>query len=174
MPGSISHSVRATYSRLTSALGPAPLSIFVSLMALTGAAWGVTLYQALSMSAPMGIVVSGGMAAEGMDGMAMSGMSAASWSFAGLAVFVTLWTVMMIAMMLPAAVPMILIFASAQARRNQQVAVPTWIFVTGYILVWGAAGLLVYVLVQIATESVSHLASLDRGIWAPLALLAPY
>jgi len=77
---------------------------------------------------------------------------------------------MMIAMMLPAAMPVILIFASAQARRDRQVAVPTWIFVAGYVLVWGAAGLLVYVLMQIATESVSHFASLDRSIWAPLAL----
>jgi predicted metal-binding membrane protein len=166
---SVSHSVRAAYVRLI-ALGPAPLSVFVSLMVLTAAAWGVTLYQALSMSAPMGVVVSGGMAAEGMGGMAMSGMSAANWSFAGLAVFVTVWTVMMIAMMLPAAAPMILIFASAQARRDRQVAVPTWIFVAGYILVWGAAGLIVYVLVQIAAELVSHVASLARVIWAPLAL----
>ena len=37
----------------------------------------------------------------------------------------------MIAMMLPAAVPMILIFVSAQARRDRRVAVPTWIFVGG-------------------------------------------
>ena len=42
----------------------------------------------------MGTVVSAGVVAEGMGGMAMSGMSAASWSFAGLAVFVTVWTVM--------------------------------------------------------------------------------
>jgi predicted metal-binding membrane protein len=65
---------------------------------------------------------------------------------------------------------MILIFASAQARRAPRVAVPTWIFVAGYILVWAFAGLLVYVLVHAGTEVVSRLASLDRGIWAPPAL----
>jgi predicted metal-binding membrane protein len=144
--------------------------MFLSLVVLTAVAWAVTLYEALSMSAPMGVVVSGGMAAEGMGSMAMSGMSAAGWSFAGLTIFVAIWTVMMIAMMLPAAAPMILIFASAQARRDREVAIPTWIFVAGYILVWGAAGLLVYVLVQIASEFVSHLASVARVIWAPLAL----
>jgi hypothetical protein len=66
--------------------------------------------------------------------------------------------------------PMILIFASAQARRDRFVAVPTWIFVAGYILVWASAGLVVYVLVQTGDELVSRLASLDRRFWAPLAL----
>jgi predicted metal-binding membrane protein len=46
------------------------------------------------------------MAAESMVGMAMNdmeGMSVAGWSLAGLAIFLVVWTVMMIAMMLPAA-----------------------------------------------------------------------
>ena len=77
---------------------------------------------------------------------------------------------MMVAMMLPAAVPMILIFAAAQARRDRHVAVPTWIFVAGYILVWAAAGLGAYVLDQAFTKLVNSQASLDPGTWAPLAL----
>ena len=72
----------------------------------------------------MGIVVRGGMAAEGMGGMAMGGMSAAGWSLGGAVVFVAVWTVMMAAMMLPAAAPMIVIFASAQARRARDVGRP--------------------------------------------------
>jgi len=94
----------------------------------------------------------------------------AGWSFAGLLIFVTVWTIMMVAMMLPAAAPMILIFASAQARRDRHVAVPTWIFVAGYILVWAAAGLGAYVLDQAFTKLVNSQASLDPGTWAPLAL----
>ena len=86
---------------------------------------------------------------------------AAGWSFAGLLIFVTVWTVMMVAMMLPAAAPMILIFASAQARRDRHVAVPTWIFVAGYMLVWAAAGLGAYVLDQAFTELV-ELSSFTR------------
>jgi predicted metal-binding membrane protein len=151
-------------------LGRAPLSLLVSLLVLTGAAWALTLYQTLSMSMPMGIAARGGLTAEGMGGMAMAGMSAAGWSLGGAALFVAVWTVMMAAMMLPATAPMILIFASAQARRERDAAVPTWIFTAGYILVWLAAGLLVYVLVQIGSDMATRLTSADRASWAPLAL----
>jgi predicted metal-binding membrane protein len=154
----------------TSLLGLAPRGLLVSLVVLTGAAWALTLYHTLSMSMPMGIVVRGGMAAEGMGGMAMAGMSAAGWSLGGAVVFVALWTVMMAAMMLPAAAPMIVIFASAQARRERHAAVPTWIFTAGYILVWLAAGVLVYLLVQVGSDIATRLTSADRAIWAPLAL----
>ena len=64
----------------------------------------------------------------------------------------------MVAMMLPAAMPMILIFASAQSRRERRVALPTGIFIAGCILVWGAAGVLVYVLGQASAEAVNGLA----------------
>jgi predicted metal-binding membrane protein len=73
-------------------------------------------------------------------------------------------------MMLPAAMPMILIFASAQARRERAAAVPTWIFTAGYILVWLTAGLLVYVLIQVGSELATRLSSADRAKWGPLAL----
>jgi predicted metal-binding membrane protein len=147
----------------------------VSLVVLTSAAWALALYQTFSMSMPMGIVVRGGMTAEGMGGMAMAGMamagmSAAGWSLGGAVVFVAVWTMMMAAMMLPAAAPMILIFASAQARRQRDAAVPAWIFIAGYILVWLAAGLLVYILVQFGSDIATRLTSADRASWAPLAL----
>ena len=158
------------WRRPTSLLSLAPRSLLVSLVVLTGAAWALSLYHTLSMSMPMGIVVRGGMTGEGMGAMAMGGMSASGWSLGGAIVFVAVWTVMMAAMMLPAAAPMIVIFASAQVRRARASAVPTWIFVAGYILVWLAAGLLVYVLVQIGSEIVTGLTSADRAIWAPLAL----
>lgn len=76
----------------------------------------------------------------------------------------------MVAMMLPAATPMILIFAAAQARRDRHVAVPTWIFVAAYIFVWAAAGLVAYVLDLAFTELGSSHASIDRVTWVPLAL----
>jgi predicted metal-binding membrane protein len=118
----------------------------------------------------MGIAVRGGMAAEGMAGMAMGGMAATGWSFGGAALFVALWTVMMVAMMLPAAASMVFMFASAQARRGPDVAVPTWIFVAGYILVWAAAGLIVYAFVQAGSDLATRLAPPERASWAPLAL----
>jgi predicted metal-binding membrane protein len=150
--------------------GHVPLSLLVSLVVLTGAAWSLTVYQAVSMSMPMGIAVRGGMADDGMAGMAMAGMTASGWSLAGACIFVAVWTVMMAAMMLPAAAPMIFIFASAQARRAHNVAVPTWIFIVGYILIWAAAGALVYILVQIGSELATRLTPPERTKWAPLAL----
>jgi hypothetical protein len=51
-----------------------------------------------------------------MSGMGMSGMSAADWSFASAGVFLTV-------LMLPAAAPMIVVFASAQDRREPSVVV---------------------------------------------------
>jgi predicted metal-binding membrane protein len=72
--------------------------------------------------------------------------------------------------MLPAAAPMIMIFASAQARRGQAAFVPTWIFVAGYLLVWLMAGVIVYVIIEIATETANHLGSVEKGAWAPIAL----
>ena len=145
--------------------------LLVSLIAVTATAWAFTLYQPFAMSASMGSAM-GEMEGMAMEDMAMDSM-AAGWSFAGLLIFVTLWTIMMVAMMLPAAAPMILIFAAAQARRDRHVAVPTWIFVAGYILVWAAAGLGAYVLDQAFTELLRSHASIDPGTWAPLALGTP-
>jgi predicted metal-binding membrane protein len=162
--------LRSAYLRLRPGLYTLPLSMLVTLIGVTIAAWALTLYQAISMDVPMGVAMRGSMAAEGMAGMAMDGMSGADWSLEGLAVFVALWTVMMVAMMLPAATPMILIFASAQARRDRFVAIPTWVFIAGYFVIWAAAGLLVYLVVQSAIELAGRFVAFDRAIWAPLAL----
>ena len=148
MPAVVPDVVRSAYQRLTSSLAPVPLAMLASLIAVICIAWALTLYQATNMSAPLDALMGGGMGGESMDGMAMEsmamdGMSAAGWSFEGLAIFLAVWTILMVAMMLPAAMPMIVIFASAQARRDQHIAIPTWIFVAGYILVWAAVGLLV-------------------------------
>ncbi|TIU09275.1 MAG: DUF2182 domain-containing protein, partial [Mesorhizobium sp.] len=119
-----------------------PLGLLASLVGLTAAAWALTLYQTFSMDKPMAIAVRGGVEGmEGMAGMAMAGIAADGWSVAGAAAFLAVWTVMMAAMMLPAAAPMIFMFAAAQARREQHVAIPTWTFVAGYLLIWAAAGL---------------------------------
>jgi len=154
----------------TGPLGPIPLGLLVSLIVLTAAAWSLTVYLAVSMSMPMGVAVRGGMGADGMAGMAMAGMTGSVWSLGGVVTFVAVWTVMMAAMMLPAAAPMIFMFAAAQARRDRKTAVPTWIFVAGYLVVWAAAGALVYILVQAGSELATSLAPIERARWAPLAL----
>ena len=151
---------RSRSLRLKSAIGLVPLRIPVSLIVLTGAAWAVMLHHAISMSEPMGFAAHGAIC-FGMSDKATLG---------GLGIFLAVWTVMMAAMMLPSTAPMILTFAAAQARRDRNVAVPTWMFVAGYLLVWAYAGLVVYLLICAGRDLVDHLAWLENGAWAPLAL----
>src|SRR5260370_34802453 len=86
------------------------------LLVLAALAWGLLIWQA-----PM------------MNNQAM-GMSAA--------LFIAIWAVMMVAMMFPAAAPMILLFCAVYAgnRRQKQRYVPTWIFVSAILLLWVFAG----------------------------------
>jgi predicted metal-binding membrane protein len=63
----------------------------------------------------------------------------------GAAAFLLAWLVMMAAMMLPAAAPVVALFALA-ARRGVVAAVP--IFVAGYLCVWAVSGLPAYAVAQ--------------------------
>jgi predicted metal-binding membrane protein len=153
----------------------ARLSLLLSLGILTAGAWALTLHQAFGMAEPPGITAPSGSAMDGMSmdsmsGMAMTGMPEHGWSLPGAVAFAAMWTVMMAAMMLPAMTPMVLTFAAAQARRTRTMAIPTWIFIAGYLLVWLAAGLLVYILGQAGSSVVAHMSSTEREHWAPLAL----
>ncbi len=49
-----------------------------------------------------------------------------------------MWAAMMVAMMLPSATPMIMVFSAVNRKRaKRRVAiVPTWIFAAGYVVVW--------------------------------------
>jgi predicted metal-binding membrane protein len=164
------HAQRVPDQGVTALLGQARLSLLVSLVLLTVGAWGLTLYQTLTMGPPTGMAGDDALPLDHMDGMAMAGMHASGLSLMGAAVFLVVWTVMMAAMMLPAAAPMILTFAQAQARRNRAVVVPTWVFVAGYLLVWLVAGLVVYPLIQIGQDMTAHPATMSPAEWAPLAL----
>ncbi len=74
--------------------------------------------------------------AAGMD-------SARAWSGAEFALMFAMWAVMMVAMMLPSAAPMILLFA-AISRKNRDrghVMAPTGIFAAGYLAAWAGFSL---------------------------------
>jgi predicted metal-binding membrane protein len=164
-------------AKLHPVLSPARarLSLLLSLGVLTAGAWALTLYQAFVMAKPTGIAVPSGSTMEGMSmdstsGMAMTGTPVVVWSLQEAVAFVAMWTVMMAAMMLPAMTPMVLTFAAAQARRVRIMTIPTWIFIAGYLLVWLAAGLLVYILVQAGSSVIAHLSSAEWERWMPLAL----
>ena len=90
-------------------------------------------------------------AMAGMDGWLMQ---PAVWTTAYAALIFAMWWVMMVAMMLPSAAPMLLLFA--RINRKDKAAstslVPTALFTGGYLLAWGAFSLVATAL-QWALES---------------------
>ena len=79
-----------------------------------------------------------GDAGMGMDGMAMPIPPATSPE--ALAASFIMWFVMMVAMMLPSASPMILLYArvARQARAQGGALLPTGLFAATYVALWGA------------------------------------
>src|SRR5262245_7923618 len=119
------------------------------------------LHDAISMSESMGSAGRGAMDVE---------MIGAEFTLGGLGVFLAGWTVMMGAMMLPSAAPMILTFAAVQVRHNRNVTDPIWVFIAAYILVWSYTGLVVYVLLHAGLDVLYHFGWYQNGAWARLAL----
>jgi predicted metal-binding membrane protein len=76
----------------------------------------------------------------GMDisGMAMSGSQ--EWGPTAILLLFVMWTVMMVAMMVPSAAPMVLAFLSLNQRRQSagRQFVPVGIFLAGYLAIWTA------------------------------------
>ncbi len=74
-------------------------------------------------------------------GTAGMGASMAS-SLNMLALSIIMWSIMMVAMMLPGAGPMILTYARIhqQRRASGSSTVPIWVFLTGYLTVWVGVG----------------------------------
>jgi predicted metal-binding membrane protein len=98
-----------------------------ALVAVTAGAW----LWLLRMQSDMG-------PAQRMPGMTMPGMSMTTMSATDAVMLFVMWTVMMAAMMLPSAAPMILLVASVNRRRRAEArpAAPTAAFVAGYLIVW--------------------------------------
>ena len=80
-----------------------------------------------------------------MGGMAMAPAAPRPLSLEALG-FLAAWTAMMAAMMFPSVYPMVAIFAAVSRHRRGQgaPAVPTGIFVAGYLLSWIGFGALVF------------------------------
>ena len=68
----------------------------------------------------------------------------ASWTAGDFFTTFLMWTIMMVAMMIPSAAPMVLTFAAVNRKRSDAdtAFVPTWIFVAGYLSVWTGFSLL--------------------------------
>jgi predicted metal-binding membrane protein len=120
--------------------------VFVSAVAwlylLAGAGMGMSAFEMSSVS--MAVGASGGssigMSMIGGMGQAMMAMATpADWTWGYAFLMFGMWWVMMIAMMLPSAAPMILLFALVNRRTREKGApyVPTAVFVGAYLVAWG-------------------------------------
>jgi predicted metal-binding membrane protein len=111
------------------------------LAVLVLAAWWYLFHTRASMS-DMDMP---GMDMRGMNmpGMDMSGMNmpgADQWSPTGILLLFVMWAVMMVAMMVPSAAPMVLAFLTVNQRRQSagRQFVPVGIFLAGYLTIWTA------------------------------------
>lgn len=105
--------------------------ILAGLFGLAVLAWAYMIQEARAMSLT-GVCC--------CAGMKMSGPDTQAWSVGALFPLFLMWAEMMVAMMLPSAAPMILLFASVNRRRREQEGpfVPTGFFLLGYLAVWTA------------------------------------
>ena len=99
------------------------------LIALAAAGWAYVAYQAASM----------GSMESAMGGMAMGGIGGAALSLSG-------WTAMMVAMMVPATLPLILLYRTIARNRLSLVRARVGMvtLLVGYTAVWASVGLPVY------------------------------
>jgi predicted metal-binding membrane protein len=106
-----------------------PTLLWLPLLLLAGIGWTITALQAREM----------GTMAD-MRGMAM-GPSPAP-------LFLAVWVSMMVAMMFPSVAPMVSIFSTVGRNRRSAggSAVPTWVFLAGYLAVWSLFGVGAYLL----------------------------
>src|SRR5262249_10784617 len=93
------------------------------------------------------------------DGSRMAMPMPQAWTPGQFVLMVVMWTVMMVAMMVPSAAPMIVAFATINRRRAEAggSAVPTAVFLAGYLLIWTAFSLAA-TLLQWALQSLALLA----------------
>jgi predicted metal-binding membrane protein len=139
------------------------------LLLLAAAAWVNVVRQAATVGGKdMGAGV-GDMAGMGGMGMVSPG-GTGMISLTDATLFVAAWGVMMAAMMLPSALPMILLYrtVSRNLSRSGQHVIPTALFAATYLLVWLLFGVPVYA----ASAVVGALAGAAPGVaaWLPYAL----
>lgn len=97
--------------------------MLVGLAAITVLAWAYLAYLAWEM--------------RHMD-MQMAMPRTQAWRLVEYLLMFVMWAVMMVAMMIPSAAPMIITFASVNRRRREQQRpyIPTGVFLAGYLAVW--------------------------------------
>jgi len=103
-------------------------TIVTALAGVTVIAWIYTWLQVRAMT--------------GIEDMAMP-TEFGPWVISDVALNIAIWLIMMIGMMLPSAMPMVLVFAAANRSRRARGGdfVPTAVFAAGYLIAWAVFGL---------------------------------
>jgi predicted metal-binding membrane protein len=106
-----------------------------------------------------------GMGGTGMPAkMDSGGMAPQAWDGTYAALMFSMWWIMILAMMLPSAAPMILLFAAISRRQRQRggLYAPTSAFAAGYVLAWAGFSA-VAVALQWALQHVALLSEMMVG-----------
>ena len=108
--------------------------VVVALIVVIAMAWLWILLGAGTGMSAMDVIVG-----RGPDHMA-SIMAPALWTAGYAGIMFTMWWVMMAAMMLPSAAPILLLFARINRKEKSagRPFIPTGIFAAGYLIAWGA------------------------------------
>ena len=104
--------------------------ILAALVGISALAWAYMLYLAWAMRS---------MSMDPMDmGLDQAMPQMQAWGATDLVLTFVMWTIMMVAMMVPSAAPMILLFATINRKRRQQERpyVATSVFLLGYLVIW--------------------------------------
>ena len=130
------------------------------------------------------LLAGAGMDMHEMDGMLMP-MATPDWTPATFVTMLLMWAVMMAAMMLPSAAPMILLYAtiSRRTRARGGQAASSGMFAAGYIVVWAGFSVAVVVLqyalhqaalvspmMEVTSVTLAGLVLISAGVyqWTPL------
>src|SRR5690242_6846417 len=76
------------------------------------------------------------MSGSAMAGMDMAMLMAHRWTPADIWLMFVMWAVMMVAMMLPGASPMLTMYAALSRATGVGPGVKVWMFAAGYVIVW--------------------------------------
>ena len=115
-----------------------------AMLLLSALAWAYLVWMPVEGMA-RGILARGHASMDSMTGsmpMPSDLMDVSGWA-TSLPLFVTMWVVMMVAMMFPAVSPVVLLFDRWRRSRQRSVAT-TLAFVAGYLIIWGVVGVFVF------------------------------
>jgi predicted metal-binding membrane protein len=128
--------------------------VYLVWMPVDGMARGILTRDPAPMPMPMDDSMSMPMPSSGTL------MDVNGWATA-LPFFTFMWVVMMVAMMFPAASPVVLIFDRWRKSRERSVAT-TLAFVAGYLLVWSVAGVLAFAAITVLDTQVADTVTAAR------------